>query len=153
MFSAIIMAGGVYVLFWGSPVHYIPLSVPHPQGICAQDRELARKVQERLDKLVTDPEQIAPTLIRENLAADYPHDWCAPRYGVNELRGSIVWWRKDDIWSRPMITDPKPLIARRPNVFVPLTVHVSLQRFSPPKRSVYQAPTALLPPKRPKSFR
>jgi hypothetical protein len=153
MFSAIIMAGGVDVLFWGSPVHYIPLSLPHPYGICSQDRELARKAQERLDRLVLEPDQIAPTLVRENLAAEYPMDWCAPRYGVNELRGSIVWWRKDDIWSRPRIVDPKPLIARRPNVFVPLTVHVSLgQRIAPVSRSVTPAPSALLPPRRPKGL-
>lgn len=153
MFSAIIMAGGVYVLFWGSPVHYIPLSLPHPHGICAQDRELARTVQERLDKLVVEPDQIGPTLIKENLAAEYPYDWCAPRYGVNELRGTIVWWRKDDIWSRPVLADPKPLIAKRPSVFVPLTVHVSLQRLRPVQRSINQAPSALLPPRRPVSLR
>lgn len=152
MFSAVIVAGGIYVLFWGSPVHYIPLSLPHPYGICAQDRELAAKVRERLDKLVIEPDQIGPTLIKENLAADYPYDWCAPRYGVHELRGGIVWWRKDDIWSRP-IGEPTQLIAKRPNVFVPLTVHVSLnRRLSPVSRSVTPAPSALLPPKRPKGL-
>jgi hypothetical protein len=153
MFSAVIVAGGLYVMFWGSPVHYIPLSLPHPHGICAQDRELGRRVQERLEKLTLEPEQIAPALIRENLAADYPVDWCAPRYGVHELRGTIVWWRKDDIWSRPRMVDPKPLIAKRPNVFVPLTVHVALnQRIAPVSRSATPAPSALLPPKRPKGF-
>jgi hypothetical protein len=152
MFSAVIVAGGVYVLFWGSPVHYIPLSLPHPHGICAQDRELGRKVQERLDKLALEPDQIGPTLIAENLAADYPHDWCAPRYGVNELKGTILWWRKDDIWSRPIRAEP-PLIAKRPNVFVPLTVHVSLgQRLAPVSRSANPERSALLPPKRPRGL-
>jgi hypothetical protein len=110
MLSFVLMVGAVVVMYQGRPVGEIVASLPHPYGECRQDRELAARVIERLQGLLSeevDLEAVKAILIRENLAVDYPYDWCAAR---GQLRPTLVPWDQN-IWSKPIII---PLPPQRP---------------------------------------
>jgi hypothetical protein len=166
MFSALVLASGIYIMWFGGVVHHLPLSVPHPHGVCQTDREMGRKLQERLERLLLDPPKIEQQLIAENLAAPYPYDWCAPRL---RLRPTIDWWMAD-IWNRGATDYPPILIAmpRRRPTFVPaylvlkrleqprkppLPPVAGLRPTLPPTPVVKHASTPVLPPRRPVTLR
>jgi hypothetical protein len=86
MWKAVILATGLYILaIDGALIAYHPLNVPHPLGLCQQERELSEWARERIK--ATALEDIPTMLQAENLGTIDPrHDWCAPRY---HLRKSV----------------------------------------------------------------
>jgi hypothetical protein len=145
MFSAVILATGIYIMWFGGVVHHLPLSVPNPHGVCQADRELGKKLQERLERLVIEPGAIQEALIKENLAAPYPYDWCAPRL---KLRPTIIWWDAD-VWNRGGSDMPPVIITmpRRRPTFVP--AHLVLKKLEQPRPPSLAATAALRPAAKP----
>jgi hypothetical protein len=111
--SAVIMAGGIYLLAPGGiEMGVLPVSVPHPYGECKEGRDRAIWLKHRLQQLLEGPPtDIQGTLIREGLAYEYKYDFCLPRY---EIRHTIAYW----LTNRQVFTQPPPMPPKRPSFAV-----------------------------------
>jgi hypothetical protein len=108
--TALIVSGGIYLMLPGGvEAGYMPLSTPHPYGVCQEDRDRAIWLKHRLEQLLRGPpEEIKGALIREGLAAEYAYDWCIPKY---EIRHTIAYW----LTNRQVFTQPPPMPPKRPS--------------------------------------
>ena len=101
MWKAVILATGLYILaIDGGMIAYHPLNVPHPLGLCPQEKELSLWARERIR--ATHLEDVPAMLIRENLGTPDPrHDWCVPRYHIRKTLPP------DAIWPEPFVNMPR----------------------------------------------
>jgi hypothetical protein len=111
------MAGAIVFLYQGREVGAIEVSTPHPYATCQQDRSLVPLLHWHLEQHLhpeMDPEHVKQKLLRANIAADYPYDWCAPR---SALRGTLDYWQAEkETWAVAWL-DILPLPPRRPKMF------------------------------------
>jgi hypothetical protein len=127
--SFVVMAGVIAFMFNGQPVGAIAVSTPHPYATCEQSRNLVPLLHWHLEQYLSpemDPEYVKQQLIRANIAADYPYDWCLPRYA---MRGTLDFWQPEkEVWAVAWL-DMLPLPPKRPRFYAkkkPRTLHASV---------------------------
>jgi hypothetical protein len=143
--TALIVSGGIYLMLPGGvEVGYLPLSTPHPYGVCQEDRDRAMWLKHRLQQILEGPPQdIKGTLIQEGLAKEYPYDWCIPKY---EIRHTIGYWvTSAQVFNNGPIRPPKrpDFIARRPKAnTIPVKLTSTAPRGNECQRSSTCAPAS-----------
>jgi hypothetical protein len=104
--SALIVSGGIYLMLPGGvEAGYLPLSTPHPYGVCQQDRDRSIWLKHRLEQLLQGPpEEIRGALLKEGLAKEYAYDWCVPKY---EIRHTIAYWvANEEVYTKGKASSP-----------------------------------------------